>query len=265
MPPPTPSLAAAVWNFWQSLISREGFRWMVGSALVLAVGILLSWLFWDDLRSGQEHLSATIRNLGLVIGGVIAILLALWRSRVAERQAETAQRQADTAERGLLNERYQRGAEMLGSNALSVRLGGIYALQRLAEEHSEEFHVQILRLFCTFVRNPPPWKDGTDEQEAAGQTLPKIRTLREDVQAVMAAIGARRKEQVHLEGAARFPLDLHGAKLSDAILVNANLFGAIFLQANLSGARLLGVLLSDALLGRRIFLARTCLSAGRIR
>ena len=214
---------------------------MVGVVVVLAIGVLLSWLLWEDLRGDEEPLSATVRNLGLVIGGVIAVLLALWRSRVAERQA-------DTAQRGLLNERYQKGAEMLGSPTLSVRLGGIYALQRLAQEHPAEYHVQILRLFCAFVRNPPTRKDGEDGQEAAEETTPLIRTLREDVQAVMGAIGTRRKKHLILEGDARFTLDLHGSNLSDAILIGANLFGAILMDTNLSGARLMGALLSDALL-----------------
>ena len=67
-----------------------------------------SWRYWDNLGSDMESLSTTIRNVALVIGGSAAILLALWRSRVAERQAASA-------EGSLLNERYQKGAEMLGS------------------------------------------------------------------------------------------------------------------------------------------------------
>ena len=138
----------------------------------------LSTTFWEWLRGGPggvESGSTTVRNLGLVIGGFIAILLAVWRSRVAERQADAAQqqvtatqqqlrtaqhqadaaqRQADTAQQNLLNERYQRGAEMLGSDVLAVRLGGIYALRHLAEEHPKQYHVQIMRLLCAFARHP---------------------------------------------------------------------------------------------------------------
>ena len=61
-----------------------------------------------------------------------------------------AERQADTARLSLLNERYLKGAEMLGSEVLSVRLGGIYALQRLAEEHPGHYHLQVMNLFCAF-------------------------------------------------------------------------------------------------------------------
>ena len=81
------------------------------------------WLIADE--SG----STTIRNIGLLVGAIIAMVLAVWRSRVAGRQAATA-------ERGLLNERYQKGAEMLGSDVLAVRIGGIYGLLHLGKRTS---------------------------------------------------------------------------------------------------------------------------------
>ena len=152
-----------------------------------------SWLGTEPNGEGrQETNSTTLRNIGLVVAGLIALPLAVWRSLVAQKQAEaalrqadTALRQAETAQQGLLNDRYQQGAEMLGNDVLSVRLGGIYALQRLAEEHPEQYHVQIMRLFCAFVRRP------TEDQvlelrRIQGESIPP---LREDVEAIMTAIG----------------------------------------------------------------------------
>ena len=130
--------------------------------------LLLTWVYWDWLRAGESG-STTIRNVGLLIGAIIAMVLAVWRSRVAGRQAATA-------ERGLLNDRFQKGAEMLGSDVLAVRIGGIYGLTHLAREHPHQYHVQVMRLFCSFVRG------GT----AGGM-------LNEDAKAVMDAIGARRE------------------------------------------------------------------------
>ena len=150
--------------------------WLVVAGLILSG--LGMYFGWDWLRSGateNEPNSTTIRNAGIVIAGIFALVFALWRGLVAERQAaasqsqaetaerqaetalrqtETAQRQVDTAQQGLLNERYQKGADMLGSGVLAVRLGGIYALQRLAEEHPEQYHVQVMRLLCAFAGKP---------------------------------------------------------------------------------------------------------------
>ena len=36
---------------------------------------------------------------------------------------------------------------MLGNEVLSVRLGGVYALEHLAEEYPSEYHVQVMRIF----------------------------------------------------------------------------------------------------------------------
>ena len=189
--------------------SWSEFWWIAGIILVFLIGISLSWLNWDELHGDQETLSATIRNLGLVKGGVIAIILAVWRSVVGSRQA-------DTAQRGLLNERYQKGAEMLGSEVLSVRLGGIYALQQLADEYPQQYHVQIMRLFCAFVRNPTKNGEGNDPSDVIGEPPHTAPPLREDTQAVVRAIGTRREELLDLEGKARFHLDMSGCDLRSA-------------------------------------------------
>ena len=203
----------------RSVVGWDGFWWVAGMVAVLVIGVFLSWRFWDELRGDQDSLSTTIRNLGLVIGGVIAILLAVWRSIVAERQA-------DTAQQSLLNERYERRAEMLGSGVLSVRLGGIYALQRLAQEHPKEYHVQVLGLLCAFVRHPKE-DEGYQRMLAEKNADPKTFSfLREDVQAVMEVIGKRRVEHLALEGKDRFRLDLHGSDLRGAQLEWANLASA---------------------------------------
>ena len=95
-----------------------------------------------------------LRNVGLLVGGVFAFVFAGWRAWVAERQANAARRQAETADRGLLNDRHQKAVEMLGSGVLTVRLGGIYALQGLAEQQPEGYYVPVMQQLCSFVRHP---------------------------------------------------------------------------------------------------------------
>lgn len=223
----------------------EWLWWIFSIVSVLLLGIGLSWWLWDEFRQyPKESLSATFRNLALITGGIIAMLLAVWRSRISERQSLASQHQADTAQQSLLNERYERGAEMLGSEVLSVRMGGIYALQKLAEEHPEQYHVQIMRLLCAFVRNPAGI-DNTPRTEK-GRRYPR---LRDDVQAAMVAIAHR--NNLELESAAgNFSLDFYGAHLLSLDLEKANLRGADLTNANLEGAHLTGAdLLSAKLSG----------------
>lgn len=201
---------------------------------MLLFGVSISWVFWEDLRGSQDSLSTTVRNMGLVVGGITAIILAVWRSRVAERQVATAQQ-------NLLNERYQKGAEMLGSEILSVRLGGIYALARLAEEHPEGYHIQIMELLCAFVRHPMGQDNkvnlrmATDtqatEREREFNLFP---SLLEDIQAAMTKIGARNERRMRLEHERGYRLNLRGVDLTGGSLPSADLSGADLTRARLS-------------------------------
>ncbi len=224
--------------------------WVAFSILVPVIGSWLALEHWESLRTNWESLgtsgeslgtngesaSATIRNIGLVIAGSTALFLALWRGFVAEDQA-------DAAQQSLRNERYQKGAEMLGSEVLSVRLGGIYALQRLAKEYPKEYHVQIISLFCAFVRHPTVDK-GHVNRIIAKMGGPHIR---EDVQAVMQAIGKRDKHTIKLENKeTKFYLDLGHAHLKGGYLADANLAGAHLWKADLSNLDLSRANLSRA-------------------
>ena len=196
--------------------------------------------------STGESGSATIRNVGLVLAGVIALPVAIWRSIVADRQSKTAQQ-------SLLNERYQKGAEMLGNEVLSVRLGGIYALQRLAEERPEQYHVQIVRLFCAFARFPT--KDSRLESGHVEIELGTTLEPRQDLEAIIQAIGSRSKSGIEIEREVDFRLDLRGAvlpgvQLLDLDLSNSFLHNAKLTGANIANTNLAGAILNDADLRR---------------
>ena len=223
-----------------------------------AAGLWLARCFWWWLHPGPDNTSDvsnsdTLRNVGLLIGGAIAFLFGIWRAWIAERQVsasqeqadaaraqvevvqaqvETAQRQAETAQQSLLNERFQRSAEMLGNEVMAVRLRGIYALQRLAGEYVEEYHIQIIRLLCAFVRNPTPTADPWLANDA-GQL--NIDRLREDVETAMNVIGQRDEFALETERQNGFQLDLSGANLNHLHLERGNLN-----SANLEGTSLRG-------------------------
>ena len=237
------------------LARQEGSLWVLSTVLLLVVGIVLSWRFWDCLHTDQESASSTIRNMGLVIGAVVAALLAIWRSRVAERQANAAQRQVEAAQQGLLSERYRQGAEMLGHELKSVRLGGIYTLDRLANDYPEEYHILVMQTLCAFVRHPST--DSSEICRRSGVEQPALDhdqkdhssfQLREDVQAVLQAIRTRSPQRMDIESKTNFELDLsgadirlsdlRGASLSSAVLRQSRLSGSLLTDADLSGAHL---------------------------
>ena len=222
------------------------FWFTVGFFAMAIAGVGTALAYWDAIHPDRSYKVSpieTIRNVGLVVGGGLAFVFAWWRALVAERQAdaarsqvETAQNQADIALRTLSYERYQRGAEMLGSPTLAVRLGGIYALQQLAAENPHQYHVQTVRLLSAFVRNPT--KDEVLDQlvEVEGEVMPK--RIREDAQAALSAIGTRSSIQVQIEIAEGFTVDLQRANLHSADLRGCNLDRADLTDATLESANL---------------------------
>ena len=224
------------------LKQNEGKWWPIAVLAAAAIGSIICWLLWDHIVDPNEPVSTTIRNVALILGGFIAVLLAMWRSRVAERQA-------DTAQQGLLYDRYQRGAQMLGDSNLAVRLAGIYALQRLAEEHPDQYHIQIIQLFCSFVRNPTTDERISHNDETGEETGVR---LRGDVQAALYAIGGHNQQGIDKEQESNdFRLDLSFANLKGAFLDALNLSGAILTGSDLSSSSL-----NDAKLDRvRLFRA----------
>lgn len=216
--------------------SRFWFPVAFLAALAISVGLTLT--FWGSIHPktpGSISPIETIRNVGLVIGGLLAFLFAWWRALVAERQASAARTQVVTGQQSLLNERYQRATEMIGSQTMAVRLGGIYQLQRIADEHPEQYHIPVSQILCAFVRRPPePITNRSNQSRGPFSHIPA------DILAALTAIGDRDHEgRQAIELAAGYRPDFRDAELPGADLIALNLSLALLENANLSGAALL--------------------------
>lgn len=179
------------------------------------------WNWLGEVSEYKESRSTTLRNIGLVVGGGIAIWVAYRRSVISHR--------------GLQNERYQKAAEMLGNRMMAVRLGGIYALHRLGKDDPEQYHVEVMRLLSSFVRYP------TEETRS---------TEREDVRVALAVIGTRSDADIALEEKELYRVLLSSADLSNLELRKPNLAHARLKDANLTSTRLGRANLTNADLSR---------------
>lgn len=232
-----------------------------GWAVAIATVVLVCWFWtgiwcWLQEGSGEETNGETLRNFMLILAGPVGLVLALRRIYVADKQAKTAQR-------GLQNERYQKGADMLGRKTIATRIGGIYALGHLAREYPEKYHIQIMDLLCAFVRHPEIRDSSTDIQTQAQE---ETTGLTPDIQAVLTVIKRRSQEQCDLEKEEESQLDLSdanlkgahlmgidladaklwGVNLEDTLLMGAFLMGAELWHSNLEGAILAGAILMGA-------------------
>ena len=188
----------------------------------------------DDELTAAEHLKAEndVRaTLIQALGGAVLLFGLYYTGRTYLLNRE-----------GQITERLHRAVDQLGDENLDVRLGGIYALRRIADE-SKRDHWPIVEVLTVFVRRHAHWKGRT------GGSAPVDRTLATDVQAVLTVLGGRNrdhesKDQVlDLSGT-----DLRCANLTNAHLERANLNGAHLERANLNGAHLEGANLVEAFL-----------------
>ena len=240
---------------------RERIRWqgllfiLVLIVVFLSVGLGVSVVIWNwpaIENSDWEDRLSIVRDVGIFGATIFALIFTAWRGWAADRQAGAAQDRADTAQRVLLNDRYQKGAEMLGRGVLAVRLGGIYALGRLAKEYPSDYHIQVMGLLCAFARRPPGAILTEDADSIASGGNDRMLRPRQDVQAVLWTIGDRGKVQRELERVTeeRFDLDLSGLQLAGGKAEQADLAGANLRDAQLSRVDFTDVNLSSAQLQR---------------
>jgi hypothetical protein len=217
--------------------------WLVAAALGLAIVWALfvpaaDWLAHHDVGSAKGSLLATARDSArgrlLTLGaGVLAALALAFTGRTFYLSRQ-----------GQVTDRYTKAIEQLGSDKLDVRIGGIYALERIARDSPRD-HPTIMEVLTAFVRDHsreqwPPTENGAEQPD---------RLTRPDVQAAITVIGRRTirhdSQQISLAAA-----NLTGANLASANLTGADLTFADLTGANLSGAHLSDADLSDADLTR---------------
>jgi pentapeptide repeat protein len=162
------------------------------------------------------------------------------------------------AQQGQYTDRYSRAIEQLGQQGpdkLQIRLGGIYALERLAHDSPQD-QPTIMEVLTTFVRTSTHPK----ALEPTGTSCPDTPPA-PDIQAALSVIGRRVTvhdgdaiinlndlclTRVNLESVNLSKATLNGADLRKAILAGAHLEGTQLVQADLSGAQLWNANLSGS-------------------
>jgi len=179
-------------------------------------------------------------TLGAVVGGLIGLVMAGFRTAALHRQAKTAERDSIFIEKKHESEAFATAIEQLGHKDFAVRLGAVYALEALAKA-SENLHGPIFETLCAYVREKAPAPEKGDEN---APTKPDV-----VVQAILTVIGRRntehdpKKYQLDLQKTNLRGADLRGVNykmvnLQNSYLENANLTGANFNNANLRYANL---------------------------
>ncbi|MEV0197365.1 pentapeptide repeat-containing protein [Nonomuraea sp. NPDC050691] len=152
---------------------RSMWWWALPTALLIGVAAwgTTAWLLQDlDKLPVAEQVSARIEAVRTAlaaaagVGAGVTLLLAVrWQRHLELAAAHTAH---DAAERRV-TELYTKAAEQLGNDQAPVRLAGLYALERLAQD-TPALRQTIVDVICAYLRMPyTPASGRTEAPESA--------------------------------------------------------------------------------------------------
>jgi hypothetical protein len=165
---------------------------VAGIAATLALIGALIWPLTDLLaahdvgviagaaRTGQMQVAReAVRTQLLTVAAGIFVAGTLWFTAQNYRLAR----------QGHVTDRYTKAIEHLGADKLDIRIGAVYALERIARDSAAD-HPTVMEVLAAFVREhsrepwPPPDPSGTAADPAERRTRP-------DLEAAMTVIGRR--------------------------------------------------------------------------
>ena len=210
--------------------------------VAIGIGLYYTWrrviIAEKDLKVSQDNLEAT--------------------QKIAQENLKVAQE-------GQITERFTRAVDQLGDEKLQIRLGGIYALERIANE-SEKDYWPIMEILTAYVRKNSSFKAGGNKSfmllsmDIQTNETPDVDEVSLDIQAILTVIKRRRfffnhgesinldLQRAHLRGVDLKGANLKKANLRGADLERADLYGADLERADLYGADLKGAELYGAIL-----------------
>ena len=250
-------ISFAVMREWIS--HHPGWFMPLGFAAVALIALVILWKVpqrqvrdvegleakerFDRVNEARKTLATILGGAAFLVGGFFT-----WQNiKVAQDAASTSQRALEVSREGQITDRFSKAIEQLGSEKLQIRLGGIYALEGIANE-SAELHWPIVEVLCTYVRvNAPVKPQKSPQKNQAATTRARLDAdihPAADIQAILTVLGRRDQrnekegQDIDLSNTDIRGADLRGANFSRAFLWDANFSRATLYQANLSGADL---------------------------
>jgi uncharacterized protein YjbI with pentapeptide repeats len=230
---------------------------LLGAAAVfaLALYLLASWSsgdFWPFDNGAQipwESLARLALPATALLGGILGAVIA-GHGQATRIEELRNSRDAD------VTERYTKAIEQLGNEQIAIRVGGIFALERIGHDSERDRRTVVNVLTSSLFRELPmtngnrgaPVAMAKAEESALMVALMRLRRPGEANQLASYLWGNPSFENADLRGAyladsglSKFPLffaNLSEADLSRTDLQHALLFGTNFTKANLQDADL---------------------------
>lgn len=213
-----------------------------------------SAIVFEELTDKEKFLleNQARKTWALIICGIL--FLGFFGAGIWKSTRENAEKAQKITDREQLKARFIKSIEQLESKQREVRVGGIYGLSEIAESDPDNYHMEVMGILATYVReNAPDRKvlpDKNHSQISSGETGNGADNPPVDIQAALTAIGQRfnkltedqRQKLLNMHQ----PIDLRNTNLKYIKLAGSSLRDVNFQGANLSGADLLHSDLSEA-------------------
>lgn len=191
----------------------------------------------NALRTNRIQVVTT----GVQALGGIAVLIGIYFAWANLKTTQRGQKETlRLTNEGQITDRFTKAIDHLGSSQLEIRLGGIYALERIARD-SEKDHWPIMEVLTTYVRVHAAVKTTDIDQSDFDGAVPQ---LAPDIQAILTVIGRRERmfekgkaERLNLSNTDLRAAHLEETHLEDVDLSNAHRPGRYGLGMRPSGSR----------------------------
>jgi uncharacterized protein YjbI with pentapeptide repeats len=224
----------------------------------------------------RTTLIQAIGGSALFITGCFAFLNYQISQKKLESDKKTAEDNLKLADSKQITERFSKAVEQLGNEeSITVRLGGIYSLERIAKD-SKDDHWTIMEVLTAFIRENSNRKkeDGQRSVEILSNSQELNFKIPQDIQSAISVIMQRNTENdilnktidlsgANLNGVEFFEVKLDQFKLYHTKLNKAIFYSVIFNNVNLNcselnqafffSSKLIKVWLSNAQLVQSIF------------
>ncbi len=157
----------------------------------------------------DSYFSISIRYFGIVAaaGAIIGYVIAIARNIISDNQNKIADEQNKISERGQITENMVQAIDQIGTfndkkPNIEVRLGGIYSLERIAQDSNRDY-VKIMNILCAYVR-----------ETALKKSKNPIANVREDIQAAIDVLGTEIERVNQSENKETFRVNLENCNLS---------------------------------------------------
>ena len=209
------------------------------AGITLFLGAMVLWVL-PAILNRHPRAGATPAEVLTAMNGTRVASVALLAGLAAFGTLAYTVRTYSLSLSGQVTERYSRAVDQLGSEKISVRLGGIYGLERIALDSSVDAST-VVEVLAAFVR----LESSVTSSDSA--TTHAVAEVGADVQGALTVL-ARRPPT-----ARPMPLDLRGttlvgANLNSALLKGAQLNNSNLRRAHLSDSRLERAVMDDAVL-----------------